>query len=350
MIRFKHSRVALAATLLAVWWASVGSARSANVEPRTAMTRRDQMAREPRPAADPGHLRDRPRRLTRWNFIPTNMFPRKRVPIKEMNEAPRKLAHDLLKAGLSQRGYMTTTSIMELETILHEIENSGGRKGQNVRDPELYFFTVFGTPSPKSAWAWRIEGHHVSLHFAVANNTAVASSPSFFGSNPAEVRIDNPKKGFRALGPLEDAARISSRRSTMRSTSAVINNVAPNEDRHDHDREDRPLVSPSASPPGVEARTARPSDQAARGVRRRWPTTWAPSAKIKAAGFREVTFAWAGETEKGKKHYYRVQGPDVPRRCDQLAERRKPHPFRLARFRRRFRTGSLARARDALPH
>jgi hypothetical protein len=32
-------------------------------------------------------------------------------------------------------------------------------------------------------------------------------------------------------------------------------------------------------------------------------------AKIRAAGVEKVTFAWAGETEVGKKHYYRIQGP-----------------------------------------
>ena len=131
----------------------------------------------------------------RWNFIPTNMFPRKGVPWKEMSEPQRKLAHELLKAGLSQKGYVTATSIMELETILHAIENSDGKKGANVRDPELYFFTIFGTPSAKSAWGWRVEGHHVSLHFTIANNMAVANTPQFFGTNPAEVRVDGPKKG-----------------------------------------------------------------------------------------------------------------------------------------------------------
>src|SRR5687768_13140819 len=40
----------------------------------------------------------------RWNFIPVNMFPRKGVSIKEMTDVQRKLAHGLLKAGLSQRG------------------------------------------------------------------------------------------------------------------------------------------------------------------------------------------------------------------------------------------------------
>ncbi len=32
-------------------------------------------------------------------------------------------------------------------------------------------------------------------------------------------------------------------------------------------------------------------------------------AKIKAAGLDKIRFAWAGEIEKGKKHYYIVQGP-----------------------------------------
>src|SRR5881628_2936934 len=52
----------------------------------------------------------------RWHFIPTETFPRKGLTIKEMNESQRRLAHDLLKAGLSQRGYLTASSIMDLET------------------------------------------------------------------------------------------------------------------------------------------------------------------------------------------------------------------------------------------
>ncbi len=43
--------------------------------------------------------------LTRWHYVPTNQFPRKGLPIKDMTEPQRKLAHDLLRTGLSQRGY-----------------------------------------------------------------------------------------------------------------------------------------------------------------------------------------------------------------------------------------------------
>ena len=78
-----------------------------------------------------------------------------------MTEPQRKLAHDLLKTGLSQRGYMTYTQIMQLENILKVLENGSGP----TRDPEGYRFSVFGTPSAKGPWGWRVEGHHVSLHF-----------------------------------------------------------------------------------------------------------------------------------------------------------------------------------------
>src|ERR1019366_8900234 len=48
-----------------------------------------------------------------WHFIPTEMFPRKGLLIRSMNESQRRLAHELLKAGLSQRGYLTASSIMD---------------------------------------------------------------------------------------------------------------------------------------------------------------------------------------------------------------------------------------------
>ena len=51
----------------------------------------------------------------------------------------------------------------------------------------------------KGTWGWRVEFHHVSLHFDVVNGTAISSTPSFAGANPAEVK-DGPQKGQRTLG------------------------------------------------------------------------------------------------------------------------------------------------------
>jgi hypothetical protein len=32
-------------------------------------------------------------------------------------------------------------------------------------------------------------------------------------------------------------------------------------------------------------------------------------ARVRKAGIEKIGFAWAGETERGRKHYYRIQGP-----------------------------------------
>jgi hypothetical protein len=316
MLRVDRARVALAVTLLAVWWAGteLSSQRAATARSAAAMTTAatkwlEALTPEQRQQAT---FATDSEELTRWHYIPTNQFPRKGVPIKSMTEPQRQLAHDLLKAGLSQKGYLTATSIMQLEIILHAIENSGGRTGAMTRDSELYYFTVFGTPSAKSMWGWRVEGHHVSLHFVIANNAAVASTPSFFGSNPAQVREEGPKKGLRVLGPMEDAARaLLGALDDSQRTTAIINGVAPNEIVTTTTLKFDPLA-----PVGIAASAmTQPQRELLTKLIDVYASQMADDvaaermAKIRAAGFEKVTFAWAGETEVGKKHYYRIQGP-----------------------------------------
>src|SRR5262245_40241405 len=134
------------------------------------------------------------------------MFPRKGLPIKSMTPPQREKAHELLKASLSQKGYATAASIMDLENVLKAIESPSGE--QSMRDQELYFFTVFGTPSTQTTWSWRYAGQHDSLHAFLDNGkTTLTTPPAFFGSNLAEVRVEGPKKGLRVLGSEEDTAR-----------------------------------------------------------------------------------------------------------------------------------------------
>jgi len=253
----------------------------------------------------------------RWHFIPTEIFPRKGLLIREMNDAQRKAAHDLFKAGLSQRGYLTASSIMDLETVLGALEEAQrtterSRTGTPlVRDPVKYFVSIFGTPSAQNPWGWRVEGHHVSLHFNVVNGTMVASSPTFFGSNPAEVR-SGPKKGLRILGAEEDAARaVLNSLDATQKTKAVIETTAPSDMITMEKNDIKPL-----SPVGITADALNASQRdlvmklidvytgymAADIAAER-------QAKLKKAGLEKIGFAWAGPLEKGQKHYYRVQGP-----------------------------------------
>jgi hypothetical protein len=242
----------------------------------------------------------------RWNFIPDEMFPRNGLPIKAMTAAQRSAAHELLKTGLSERGYMTYTQIMELEKILQVIE----QPRRFARDHEAYRFSLFGTPATQGTWGWRVEGHHISLHFSMVNGN-VASSPTFAGSNPAEVR-DGVDKGKRVLGQLEDTARtLVMALDTTQRTTATLAVDAPN----DILTENKVDISP-LDPQGIKASALNTSQRdALMKVIDAYAGLMAPDVaadrlgKIKAAGIDNVTFAWAGAVERGKKHYYRVQGP-----------------------------------------
>jgi hypothetical protein len=255
---------------------------------------------------------------THWNFIPTELFPRNGLTVKQMNESQRMLAHQLLKTGLSQRGYMTATEIMELENVLAVLEATQRaatpqllRGRALVRDPERYFFSIFGTPSTLNAWGWRVEGHHVSLHFTVVKGSLVAGAPTFFGANPAEVR-DGPKKGTRILGSEEDAARalIESLDGSQRE-KAVITAIAPN----DIVTQAKVKIDP-LSRVGIQSSALTGSQ---RVLLRKLVDVYAGFmaddiaadrlARIEKAGWDKVGFAWAGPLERGQKHYYRVQGP-----------------------------------------
>jgi hypothetical protein len=307
MTRATLFRLVLAAALCAAWVAGVtiASERSASSMANAATKFLGALTPEQRQQASFALDSEE---LTRWHYVPASQFPRNGLPIRAMNEAQRALAQELLKTGLSQRGYTQATTIMtDLEMILKALEN-----GAPARDPEQYCFSIFGTPSPKGAWGWRVNGHHLSLHFTVANGSAVSSAPTFFGSNPAEVRVEGPKKGLRVLGDREDTARaLLMALDAAQRTTATIEGAAPTD-----------IVTKTAakvdplSPTGLAASAMTPKQ---RGMLMAVIDTYTSSmasdiaadrlAQLAAAGLDKIAFAWAGESERGKKHYYRVQGP-----------------------------------------
>ena len=243
----------------------------------------------------------------RWHYVPNETFPRKGLTIKDMTESQRALAHELLKTGLSARGYLTATSIMELEKVLRAIE--GGVR--MARDHEAYLFSVFGTPGDKQAWGWRFEGHHLSVRFDVVGAKMTASAPAFFGANPAEVR-DGPQKGTRVLGAEEDAGRalLDSLDATERAAA-----ILPIEAPGDILTTTKVTVDP-LSPIGIKASAlTKPQRELLMSLIDVYAGLMAADVaaermdRLKKAGLENIAFAWAGETEKGKKHYYRLQGP-----------------------------------------
>ena len=240
---------------------------------------------------------------TNWHFIPRE---RKGLVIKEMTHEQRLLAHALLATGLSHRGYAKAVSIMSLEAVLAELEK--GRAGGAVRDPELYFVSVFGTPGGKEPWGWRVEGHHLSLNFTTAGDAAPALTPSFFGTNPGEIRT-GPRTGTRVLAAEEELGRTLVRSLTEEQRqTAVILAVAPKDILN--------VPGRNATKPEGLAQGKLTAEQTALLVKlireylfRHRPDVAAEEwAKIEKAGLEKLHFAWAGGLERGQPHYYRVQG------------------------------------------
>ena len=309
MSRLTALRLIVATALVAVAFgaATLASQKSAATMARAATQFLDSLSADQKARAMlPFDSEDR----LRWHFIPNEMFPRKGLMIKDMNESQRRLAHDLLRTGLSARGYNKVTGIIELEDILRVIEAGG----KIARNKEEYLFSVFGTPAAKGNWGWRVEGHHISLRFTVVDGAArghLASSPMFLGTNPAEVR-DGDKKGLRILGEEEDAARaLILALSPEQQKQAIINAVAPNDIVTGNKNDISPLPDQGVTYASLRAEHQQQLMRVIEAYTSNMEADIAADrlAKIKAAGLDKIRFAWAGETAKGKRHYYMVQGP-----------------------------------------
>jgi hypothetical protein len=238
-----------------------------------------------------------------WYFIPRD---RQGLSLKLMTPPQRDAAFALLRTGLSEKGFTKAETIRSLEIILKELENGAPR-----RDTELYYFTVFGDPGSKS-WGWRYEGHHISQNWTIVGGTAIATTPAFFGTNPAVVQ-DGPKKGLRALPAEGDLAfELLNSLSEEQRRQAIISDTAPNDILTSNARkaaiQDNVGLAAAALTEAQRAVLRRLIDEHASAQ----PAALAAAriAKTRAEDQADVKFAWMGATRPGlgNAHYYRIQG------------------------------------------
>ena len=244
-----------------------------------------------------------------WNFVPLQDKEknptRKGLPLEQMSAEQKKAALALVRAGTSEQGGATAVAVMSLEAILRDQE----KKGAMVRNPEWYFFTVFGTPSKTGAWGWRVEGHHLSLNFTMEGTQVVAATPNFYGANPAVLQT-GPNKGKRILAPTEQLA-IDLFKSLDDEQRKVAYRKEP------FPEPEQKSVKPNVGAP-VGLAAAKMTEKQREMLKKlihsytdRMPPDVAEMElkQVKAGGLDKVHFAFTGETEPGKGRTYRVQGP-----------------------------------------
>jgi hypothetical protein len=238
-----------------------------------------------------------------WHFTPRS---RNGVALKELDAAGRAAVHALLRFALSASGYRKAVNIIELEIVLREIETFG-----LMRDPERYHLTIYGKPDRKAAWGWRFEGHHLSLNFTLAGDRLAADTPSFFGANPATV-AGGPKKGLRVLAEEEDEARAllamlddAQRREAVFETRTYGDIVTGNAAKAD------PLDAAGIPAARLDGRQRAQLVKLVETYAHSFEPGLAAAriARLREGGVENLRFGWAGSTERGRPHYYRVQGP-----------------------------------------
>ena len=291
----------------------------------------------------------------KWFYTPTNHGG---LPLAEMSSRQHRMVHKLLATALSEGGYVTVSTIMGLENVLDRLEGFVAEfERERGRDPLLYWISFFGSPVDNGYWSWRFGGHHVSLHFTLNAGEIISTTPCFLGADPANSLLLGPHL-LRPLAAAEDLARefIHSLTAEQR-ISAVVNTVPPTDIvganrsalsegdtalpisdiwrkqfdgalgdamqkiqmRADAElsitAEDLRKLSFSRVPKGLSAHHLtnsqrgdlkellkvylnRVSDDVAD---REW-------AKLSDDKIQDLSFLWAGGTEKGQPHYYRVQG------------------------------------------
>jgi hypothetical protein len=238
-----------------------------------------------------------------WGYVPKQ---RQGVSFRQMSAAQRQSAMALLEASLSARGFTKVDTIRRLESVLRAMS------GSSIRDPDLYFFTVFGVPSEKGGWGWRYEGHHVSLNWTILDGRLAASTPQFLGANPADVREGAGVPGAtRALAAEEDLGRaLVKSLDAEQAREAILSRKAPAEILTGDDRD-----AAIQEDKGISWAKLRPEQQGLLlSLVQEYAGAQSPAvaqarlSRIKSA-LPNVKFAWMGGVEKGQGHYYRIQGP-----------------------------------------
>lgn len=245
-----------------------------------------------------------------WHFTPR---ARKGLTLKNMNAAQRRSAMAMMQLVLSREGFAKAEQIIDLENVLRVVESRPAN--DTYRDPENFAFLIFGNPAGSDPWGWRVEGHHLSLHFSSVNGE-ITYTPSFMGSNPGQVLADVPQKGKRILKSEQDLAfELLHSMNASQLEKAVLAEQSPNEIFTSNSRK--------ASLDKMEGIPMSEMNPEQKGLFQKLIMTYLDRyhitlknqqwAKLQKADINKIHFAWMGDKEAviGANHgqYYRIHGP-----------------------------------------
>ncbi len=243
-----------------------------------------------------------------WSYWPRS---RAGLFLDQMDGRQRGLVHDLLASVLSSQGYLKVVHIVYLENFLKTLDSAG-----LARNMGEYALTFFGEPSATEPWAWRFEGHHVSISFSVVGE-GVRVTPSFLGANPAEIP-SGPMTGFQVLRAEEDLGVALRQSLTEEQIAIAVLDGDPPSDiltgTLRKPREQWTAWRESVKAEGIQVSALSDAQQAiVRRILREVATNYRDDIAhelLDNTDLGDLHFAWIGSPEPNAAHYYRLQGGD----------------------------------------
>ena len=241
----------------------------------------------------------------RWNNV--HRYARQGVSFKEMTEPQRERAYDMMRAGLSARGFEKTRAVMRLNGYLAELVKNVDEYGEL-----LYHLTVMGVPSATDPWGWQLDGHHLIVNYFVQGDQVVMT-PTFMGSEPVtatsgqyagtSVLQDEQNKGLAFMQSLSAAQQT---RATLQAAKTGNNALA--QAFRDN------LVLDYAGLPAADL--SAPQREQLLGVIAEYVSNMADGhAKVKMDEVRRhldrTWFAWIGGAGPDDAFYYRIHSPVI---------------------------------------
>ena len=234
----------------------------------------------------------------RWTYL---AGPRTGLRIGDLDETARSAFDRFLDRALSPKGRDRVREILRVEPV--EDRGGGVRTG-----PGEYWIRIHGDPTADgSAWAWRLEGHHLVLNTAVVDERIVSVTPFFLGASPAR----HPKFGEPLA--IEDQAAATFLASLDPILAATANGIGP---------------APGDIRSGTTPDARRPDGRGLRGDRLTEPQRAALEAIVfglldfwpeastghlrerwRAQDPARIDFGWAGAGTRSGPHYWRIDSP-----------------------------------------
>ncbi|WP_218135317.1 DUF3500 domain-containing protein [Parasphingopyxis sp. CP4] len=244
----------------------------------------------------------------RWLNVDNGIYSRRGTPLAEMNDEQRDAAMALLTASLSARGVEQSLAIMLTDQALKELNPENAA----FLDPDLYYFTVMGSPSATQPWGWQLDGHHLVINYFVLGDQVVMT-PTFWGGEPAISR-QGSTAGNAVLQSQQDLGLV-----LMQSLSAEQRSIAILEPEKTHDnmvagasQDNRELDYAGLAAIDMSAAQRKMLIDVIEsyvGALRE------PHAAVRMeevfAHLDETWFSWVGATEDNSIFYYRVHSPVI---------------------------------------